>query len=198
MSSAAPSLPVFDPLEITRWLASQEPAGSPAAAVNELFTLLYDELKRGARAQMRKEYAGHTLSATALTHEAWERLAAQTRTQWQNRAHFLGMAALMMRRILVNHAMAKKALKRDVPLVSLTLTEAQQVAAVGESPELLRVHEALLAFEQVDARAAQVVELRFFGGLEIEEIAELLALSPATVKRDWALARAWLHRELQA
>ena len=198
MSSAAPSLPVFDPQEITRWLASQEPAGSPAAAVNELFTLLYDELKRGARAQMRKEYAGHTLSATALTHEAWERLAAQTRTQWQNRAHFLGMAALMMRRILVNHAMAKKALKRDVPLVSLTLTEAQQVAAVGESPELLRVHEALLAFEQVDARAAQVVELRFFGGLEIEEIAELLALSPATVKRDWALARAWLHRELQA
>lgn len=198
MSSPAPSLPALDPQEITRWLASQEPAGPPAAAVNELFTLLYDELKRGARAQMRKEYAGHTLSATALTHEAWERLAAQTRTQWQNRAHFLGMAALMMRRILVNHAVAKQALKRDVPLVSLTLTEAQQVAAEGESPELLRVHEALLAFEQVDARAAQVVELKFFGGLEIEEIAELLALSPATVKRDWALARAWLHRELQA
>lgn len=198
MSSPAPSLPALDPQEITRWLASQEPAGPPAAAVNELFTLLYDELKRGARAQMRKEYAGHTLSATALTHEAWERLAAQTRTQWQNRAHFLGMAALMMRRILVNHAVAKQALKRDVPLVSLTLTEAQQVAAAGESPELLRVHEALLAFEQVDARAAQVVELKFFGGLEIEEIAELLALSPATVKRDWALARAWLHRELQA
>jgi RNA polymerase sigma factor (TIGR02999 family) len=198
MSSPAPSLPALDPQEITRWLASQEPAGPPAAAVNELFTLLYDELKRGARAQMRKEYAGHTLSATALTHEAWERLAAQTRTQWQNRAHFLGMAALMMRRILVNHAVAKQALKRDVPLVSLTLTEAQHVAAEGESPELLRVHEALLAFEQVDARAAQVVELKFFGGLEIEEIAELLALSPATVKRDWALARAWLHRELQA
>lgn len=198
MSSPAPSLPALDPQEITRWLASQEPAGPPAAAVNELFTFLYDELKRGARAQMRKEYAGHTLSATALTHEAWERLAAQTRTQWQNRAHFLGMAALMMRRILVNHAVAKQALKRDVPLVSLTLTEAQQVAAEGESPELLRVHEALLAFEQVDARAAQVVELKFFGGLEIEEIAELLALSPATVKRDWALARAWLHRELQA
>lgn len=198
MSSPAPSLPALDPQEITRWLASQEPAGPPAAAVNELFTLLYDELKRGARAQMRKEYAGHTLSATALTHEAWERLAAQTRTQWQNRAHFLGMAALMMRRILVNHAVAKQALKRDVPLVSLTLTEAQQVAAEGKSPELLRVHEALLAFEQVDARAAQVVELKFFGGLEIEEIAELLALSPATVKRDWALARAWLHRELQA
>ena len=198
MSSPAPSLPVLDPLEITRWLASQESAGPPAAAVNELFTLLYDELKRGARAQMRKEYAGHTLSATALTHEAWERLAAQTRTQWQNRAHFLGMAALMMRRILVNHAVAKQAVKRDVPLVSLTLTEVQQVAVEGESPELLRVHEALLAFEQVDARAAQVVELKFFGGLEIEEIAELLALSPATVKRDWALARAWLHRELQA
>jgi len=199
MSSPAPSpRPVLDPNEITRWLSSQTPGGPSGAAVNDLFALLYDELKRGARAQMRKEYAGHTLSATALTHEAWERLATQTRTQWQNRAHFLGMAALMMRRILVNHAVAKQAVKRDVPLVSLTLTEAQQVAAEGESPELLRVHEALLAFEQVDARAAQVVELKFFGGLEIEEIAELLALSPATVKRDWALARAWLHRELQA
>ena len=146
---------------------------------------------------MRKEYAGHTLSATVLTHEAWFRLTEQTRTQWESRGHFLGMAAIMMRRILVNHAVAKQALKRDVPLVSLTLTEAQQVAG-GNGSEVVQVHDALLAFEQVDPRAAKVVELKFFGGLENEEIAEVMGLSVATVKRDWSLARAWLHRELKA
>lgn len=156
---------------------------------------LYVELHRCAAAQMRKEHAGHTLSATALTHEAWLRMAEQTRTEWQSRSHFLGVAALMMRRVLVNHALAKQAAKRDAALVPLTLTEAQQVAA-GVDADVLRVHEALLAFEQQDARAAKVVELKFFGGLELDEIADVLDLSRATVKRDWALARAWLHREL--
>jgi RNA polymerase sigma factor (TIGR02999 family) len=165
--------------------------------VDALFAALYAELKRSARGHMRKEYAGHTLSATALTHEAWFRLTGQTRTQWQSRAHFLSVASIMMRRILVNHAVAKQALKRDVPLVSLTLAEAEQVAG-GPGADVVRVHEALLAFEPVDPRAAKVVELKFFGGLENEEIAEVLGLSLATVKRDWALARAWLHRELQA
>ena len=165
--------------------------------VNQLFAALYGELKRSARAQMRKEYAGHTLSATALTHEAWFRLTEQTRTQWESRGHFLGMASVMMRRILVNHAVAKQALKRDAALVSLTLTEAQQVAG-GSSSEVVKVHDALLAFEQVDPRAAKVVELKFFGGLENEEIAQVMGLSTATVKRDWSLARAWLHRELAA
>jgi RNA polymerase sigma factor (TIGR02999 family) len=165
-------------------------------AVNRLFAALYGELKRSAHAQMRKEHLGHTLSATALTHEAWFRLTEQTRTQWESRSHFLGMAAIMMRRILVNHAIAKQAVKRDVPLVSLTLTEAQQIAG-GAGTEVVQVHEALLAFEQVDPRAAKVVELKFFGGLENEEIAEVMQLSVATVKRDWMLARAWLHRELQ-
>jgi RNA polymerase sigma factor (TIGR02999 family) len=199
----APELPADLPADvsadITQWLAQLNQDGSTAAgggAVDHLFTALYAELKRSARAQIRKEYAGHTLSATALTHEAWFRLAEQTRTRWQSRGHFLGLAALMMRRILVNHAVAKQALKRDVPLVSLTLTEAQQVAGAGVDGDVLRVHEALLAFEQVDARAAKVVELKFFGGLEIDEIAELLGVGSATVKRDWALARAWLHREL--
>jgi len=165
--------------------------------VDALFAALYAELKRSARGHMRKEYAGHTLSATALTHEAWFRLTEQTRTQWQSRAHFLSVASIMMRRILVNHAVAKQALKRDVPLVSLTLAEAEQVPG-GPGADVVRVHEALLAFEPVDPRAAKVVELKFFGGLENEEIAEVLGLSLATVKRDWALARAWLHRELQA
>lgn len=165
---------------------------APSDALNQS---LYDELHRCAAAQMRRESAGHTLSATALTHEAWMRMADQTRTEWQSRSHFLGVAALMMRRILINHAMAKQAAKREAALVSLTLTEAQQVAA-GIDADVLRVHEALLAFEQQDARAAKVVELKFFGGLELEEIADVLQLSRTTVKRDWALARAWLHREL--
>ena len=187
-------------LDITRWLADMDtaPADGPVGpTVNQLFAALYGELKRSANAQMRKEYEGHTLSATALTHEAWFRLTEQTRTQWESRSHFLGMAAIMMRRILVNHAVAKRALKRDVPLVSLTLTEALQVVGDNAGGDVVRVHEALLAFEQVDPRAAKVVELKFFGGLENDEIAELMGLGSATVKRDWSLARAWLHRELQ-
>ena len=175
---------------------------SPAAAaesdkpMDALFATLYGELKAQARMQMRKEHAGHTLSATALTHEAWFRLSTQTRTQWQSRSHFLGMAAIMMRRILVNHAIAKQAIKREVMLVPLTLADAEAVTG-GPSAEVVRIHEALLDFEPVDPRAARVVELKFFGGLENNEIAEAMGLSLATVKRDWALARAWLHRELQ-
>ena len=185
----------FSAADVTQWL--QQLDSGETGAVDRLFAALYGELKRGAASHMRKEYAGHTLSATALTHEAWFRLTEQTRTQWESRSHFLGMASIMMRRILVNHAVAKRALKRDVPLVSLTLTEALQVVGDNAGGDVVRVHEALLAFEQVDPRAAKVVELKFFGGLEIDEIAELMGLGSATVKRDWALARAWLHRELQ-
>ncbi len=181
--------------DVTAWLQHLDQGEAPAA--NPLFTALYGELKRQATLQMRKESAGHTLSATALTHEAWFRLAEQTRTQWQSRSHFLGMASIMMRRILVNHAVARQAAKRDALLVPLTLSEAGQVAG-GDNTEVVRVHEALLALEAVDARAAKVVELKFFGGLEIEEIAQALGVATATVKRDWALARAWLHRELTA
>ncbi len=186
----------FSAADVTQWL--QQLDSGETGAVDRLFAALYDELKRGAASHMRKEYAGHTLSATALTHEAWFRLTEQTRTQWESRSHFLGMASIMMRRILVNHAVAKQAAKREVALVSLTLTEAQQVASTGQGAEVVRVHDALLAFEQVDPRAAKVVELKFFGGLENEEIADVMGLSTATVKRDWSLARAWLHRELGA
>jgi RNA polymerase sigma factor (TIGR02999 family) len=186
----------YSSANVTHWL--QQLDSGEAGTVDRLFAALYDELKRGAASQMRKEYAGHTLSATALTHEAWFRLTEQTRTQWESRSHFLGMASIMMRRILVNHAVAKQAAKREAALVSLTLTEAQQVAGSGQGAEVVRVHDALLAFEQVDPRAAKIVELKFFGGLENEEIAEVMGLSTATVKRDWSLARAWLHRELGA
>jgi RNA polymerase sigma factor (TIGR02999 family) len=179
--------------DVTQWL--RELDTSTPDASNELFTLLYDELHRIARNHMHRETLGHTLSATALAHEAWFRMAEQTRTRWTSRSHFLAVSSTMMRRILVNHAMAKHANKRDAALVSLDLTEAQQIG-VDVSSDVVAVHDALTAFEAVDMRAAKVVELKFFGGLENEEIAEVLNLSLATVKRDWALARAWLHREL--
>ena len=183
----------LDEASLTSWLQQWTP-DDPAAG-NRLFTALYDELRAMARRHMRRENPDHTLSATGLTHEAWFRLSEQTRTQWRNRSHFLAVASTMMRRILVNHALAHRAAKRDVDLVALTLDGLDQLGA-GPDRDLVAVHEALLAFEAVDPRAAKVVELRFFGGLENTEIAEVLGLSLATVKRDWTLARAWLHREL--
>lgn len=187
--------------DITAWLAQVGAAGGSeraTRAANRLYEELYGDLHRLARSHMRRETDGgaaHTLSATALVHEAWFRLAEQTRTQWQGRAHFMAVASTMMRRILVDHAVAKRALKRDASMrpISTTLVDRH-----GDGPDrdLVAVHEALLAFEAVDLRAAKVVELRFFGGLELEEIAEALAISLATVKRDWTFARAWLRREL--
>jgi RNA polymerase sigma factor (TIGR02999 family) len=184
-----------DPAEITQWLQALGEASPQASA--QLFELLYDELRRVARGHLRRELHGHTLSATGLAHEAWFRMAAQSRTAWRNRSHFLAVASTMMRRILVNHEMARRADKRDAELVPVTLSGLEQIG-VAPDRDVVAVHEALLALEASDARAAKVVELRFFGGLELAEIAEALELSLATVNRDWALARAWLHRELSA
>ena len=188
-----PQPPMFDAAEVTQWLDSLQ--APDAGAASRLFELLYDELRRIARSHLRREDPGHTLSATALAHEAWFRLADQNRTQWKNRGHFLAVASTMMRRILVNHELARRAAKRDAELVAVTLSGLEQLGAPPDR-DLVAVHEALLAFEAVDPRAAKVVELRFFGGLENEEIGEVLGISLATVKRDWSLARAWLHREL--
>jgi RNA polymerase sigma factor (TIGR02999 family) len=184
---------VFDPGQVTQWLTALDTIEPQTA--NRLFELLYDDLRRLARGHMRRENPAHTLSATALAHEAWFRLAEQTRTQWKNRNHFMAVASTMMRRILVNHELARRAAKRDVDLVAVTLSGMELLGAAPDR-DLVAVHEALLAFEPIDARAAKVVELRFFGGLDNEEIADALGISLATVKRDWALARAWLHREL--
>lgn len=181
------------PAEVTQWL--RQLGGATPAASSQLFELLYVELKRVARSHLRKENPGHTLSATGLAHEAWFRMAEQSRTPWQNRSHFLAVASTMMRRILVNHELARRANKRDVELVPVTLSGMEQFS-VAPDRDVIAVHEALLAFETIDARAAKVVELRFFGGLENEEVAQALNVSLATVKRDWAVARAWLHREL--
>lgn len=181
--------------DVTAWLRELDQGASGAS--NELFGMLYEELHRIARSHMAREYSAQTLSATVLTHEAWFRMAEQTRTQWVNRSQFLSVASTMMRRILVNHALAKRAEKREAQLVPLSLTESHDVA--GDRPaDVVAVHEAVLAFEAIDPRAAKVVELRFFGGLENDEIAQALDISLATVKRDWAVARAWLRRELGA
>ena len=184
-----------DPNEVTLWLRQLGQA-SPQAS-SQLFAVLYDELRRVARSHLRKENPGHTLSATGLAHEAWFRMAEQSRTHWQNRNHFLAVASTMMRRILVNHELARRANKRDAELVPVTMSGLEQIALPADR-DVVAVHEALLAFEEVDKRAAKVVELRFFGGMENVEVAEALGISLATVKRDWAVARAWLHRELSA
>ena len=182
-----------DDPSLTQWLNTLQ--GQQAGQGTELFEALYDELRRLARSHMRKEQPGHTLSATALTHEAWFRMAEQSRTQWRSRQHFLAMASTMMRRILVNHEVARRTDKRLVELTSASLAGLDEIALPVER-DVLAVHESLRAFETVDPRAAKVVELRFFGGLEIDEIAEVLSLSPATVKRDWNVAKAWLRRDL--
>lgn len=193
--SDSPPAPTADEGELTAWLSSLEQHDE--AASRQLFEWLYGELRGMARAQMRRERPDHTLSATALAHEAWFRMAEQSRTRWRNRGHFLAVAATMMRRILVSHELARRTDKRDAELVPVTLQALDQIAS-GPGADVVALHEALQAFEAVDARAAKVVELRFFGGLEHEEIAPLLGVSVPTVKRDWALARAWLRRALQA
>jgi RNA polymerase sigma factor (TIGR02999 family) len=184
--------------DITNWLNTQNQVpGLPSRGVNNaLFILLYEDLHRVASGHMRKEHAGHTLSATALTHEAWFRMGEQSRTQWASRAHFLAIASTIMRRILVHHAVAKRAQKRDVELVSITASEADLGLPLDH--DLVAVHDALLAFEALDPRAAKVVEMRFFGGMENAEIAEALQISVPTVKREWSVARAWLMREIQS
>jgi RNA polymerase sigma factor (TIGR02999 family) len=188
-----PSAELQPPSEVTQWLQALG-AASPQAS-SQLFEMLYEELRRVARFHLRRENPGHTLSATSLAHEAWFRMAEQTRTQWQNRSHFLAVASTMMRRILVNHELARRAKKRDAEWVSATLAGLEDIGAAPDR-DLVAVHEALLAFEEVDKRAAKVVELRFFGGMDNEEVAQALGISLATVKRDWTVARAWLRRAL--
>ena len=181
-----------DRADITRWL--DQLAGHDAQVNEALFQTLYRELHQIARSHMRNEGAGHTLSPTSLLHEAYLRVSDGDSRRWNSRTHFLAVASQMMRHILVDYARAKRADKRDGGArVTLTL---QAFDAAAQDLDVVRVHDALLAFEALDARAAKVVELKFFGGMEIDEIAGALDLSPATVKREWATARAWLQREL--
>ena len=160
----------------------------------ELAPQVYDELRRLAAAYMRRERPGQTLQATALVHEAYLRLAGAG-TPWTDKRHFVGIAARSMRQILVERARARGAQKRWAGLDRVTMTDALAVAADAEAM-LPALDEALTRLEQVDAEQARIVELRYFAGLSIEETADALGMSPATLKRRWALARAWLFREL--
>ena len=169
--------------------------GGDEAARDRLISLVYDELRRLAGGQLARERGGHTLQPTALVHEAYLRLADHHRLDWQGRTHFFAIAAITMRRILVSHARKQRAAKRGQGGIAVTLHENQAVDE-GRNVDLLALDEALAALESIDARQCRVIELRYFGGLTIEETAEALGISPATVKLDWSLARAWLFRQL--
>ena len=163
-------------------------------ALEELMPLVYSELRRLAAHYLRIERSGHTLQPTALVHEAYLRLVDQKHVAWQNRAHFFGIAARMMRRVLVDHARRRAAGKRN----AATYQIAPEGAEADRDLEILALHDALTGLERLDARQARIVELRFFGGLSVEETAEAAGVSTATVKREWRTARAWLRRELDS
>jgi RNA polymerase sigma factor (TIGR02999 family) len=164
-------------------------------ALDLLMPIVFDELRRQASRYLRRERAGHTLQTTALVNEAYLRLVDQKNVRWQNRAHFFGIAAQLMRRILVDHARAKHRAKRGGADLRVTLDEATAVARDREI-DLVALDEALNRLAKIDLQQSRVVELRFFSGLNVEETAEVLRISPATVKRDWSVAKAWLHREI--
>jgi RNA polymerase sigma factor (TIGR02999 family) len=164
-------------------------------ALATLVPLVYDELRRLAASYLRRERPGQTIQATALVHDAYLRLMQDSRLSWQNRAHFFGIAARSMRHILVERARVRGAAKRGGDQVRVTFDPAL-VAAVPEPVDLEALDDALTRLARVDPDLARVVEVRFFGGLSIDEAAEAIGVSPATVKRRWALARAWLAREL--
>ena len=170
-------------------------SGGDRTALNELLPLVYAELRRVAARQLRKERADHTLQPTALVNEVYIRLVDQRQVDWHSRAHFFGVAAQIMRRILVDHARRHAASKRGDGVRCVSIDEAMDVAASNEMP-VLSLNEALDRLETVDPELARIVELRAFGGLTIEEAAHVLSVSASTAKRDWRTAKAWLNREL--
>ena len=179
--------------DVTRLLVAS--SAGDRAAMDQLMPLVYDELRRLAQSYLRHERPGHTLQGTALVHEAYLRLIDQKQVQWQNRAHFFGLASQMIRRILVDHARSHKAGKRGAGAPRLSLDEA--IAVPGERDlDLVGLDDALSGLAKIDPEQSRIVELRFFGGLSIEETAAVVGASTATVNREWAAARAWLFREM--
>ena len=164
-------------------------------ALEELVPLIYKELRNLAHNFLYRERPGHTLQTTALVHEAYLKLIDQNDARWQNRAHFFAIAAQAMRRILIDSARKHAAAKRGGPQEELSLDEVADIALEPDS-NLLKLDEALNELAKIDPRQSRIVELRYFGGLTIEETAEVISVSPATVKREWMMARAWLHQEI--
>jgi RNA polymerase sigma factor (TIGR02999 family) len=179
--------------DVTRLLLSWSDGNR--SALQELMPLVYGELRRLAASHFRRERPGHTLQSTAVVHEAFLRLVNQRDVRWQSRAHFYGIAAQMIRRILLDYARSHHAGKRGAGAVKLQLDEALAVP-LADNVEIEALNEALDRLEALDERQARIVELRYFSGLSIEETAEVMQLSPATIKREWNSARAWLFREM--
>jgi len=167
-------------------------------ALEHLLPLVYDDLRRMAGRYMQREAAGHALQPTALVHEAYVRLIDQRQVKWQNRAHFFGVAASMMRRILVDEARVRRAQKRGGKWERVTLSGNEVALGGADEVDVLSLHQALERLATFDPRQERIVELRYFGGLTIEETAEVLAISNATVVREWTIAKAWLQAELSA
>ena len=182
------------PRDVTELLAAW--GAGDAGASDALVPLVYDELRRQARRALRREGEGHTLQATALVHEAWLRLDAQHDARWESRSQFLAVAAQTMRRVLVDHARARRALKRGGGDVQITLGDAYSAVA-PDAVDVIALDDALARLAVMDARKARLVELRYFAGLSIPEAAAALGVSQATVIREWAVARMWLRRELE-
>jgi RNA polymerase sigma factor (TIGR02999 family) len=168
-----------------------------AAALDDVMLAVYKELRRMADHYLRLERPDHTLQPTALVHEAYLRLIDQRKVSWQNRAHFFGVAAQMMRRILVDHARTKQRDKRGGYARKMSLDEVMNLSQ-GRAADLVALDDALKALAEIDQRKSRVVELRFFGGLSVEETAVVLNVSPQTVLRDWKLAKAWLYQEIKS
>jgi RNA polymerase sigma factor (TIGR02999 family) len=179
--------------EVTRLLIAW--SNGDQAALEQLTPLVYSELHRLAHRYLGRERKGHTLQTTALVHEAYIRLIDQKEVRWQNRAHFFAIAAQMMRRILVDYARARNYAKRGGGAQRVSLDEAMEVSD-ERAADVIALDEALVALAELDQRKSRIIELRFFGGLSIEETAEVLDVSPGTVMRDWTFAKAWLQREI--
>lgn len=171
-------------------------SGGDREAWNELVPLVYDELRGQAHRYLRGERANHTLQTTGLVHETYLKMVEQRAIRWDNRAHFFWLASEIMRRILVDYAKNKKRQKRGGNIEILPLDSTLQIAVDETDVDLLALDEALTRLAEMDEQQSKIVELRYFTGLNIEETAEVLSISPATVKRDWAMAKAWLHHEL--
>jgi RNA polymerase sigma factor (TIGR02999 family) len=169
--------------------------GGDRAALDRLIPLVYEELRRTAKRYMRRERTGHTLQTTALVNEVYFRLIDADTVRWQDRAHFFAIAAQLMRRVLVDFARRRRQLKRGGDMQQVSLDEAL-IAVQDREVDLVALDDALRALESLDKRQSQVVEMRFFGGLSEDEIAEVLQVSPRTVRSDWSMAKAWLLREL--
>jgi len=184
---------VSSPHEVTRLLRAWSDGDEEALA--RLAPLVETELHRLAGSYLRRERPGHTLQTTALVNEAYLRLIGDSAVEWQNRAHFYGIAAQLMRRILVDHARRRRKLKRGGDPLRVSLAEAEN-AAPEKSADIIALDEALSSLAKLDARKSQIVELKFFGGLQEQAIAEALTISLRTVQREWSLARAWLYNEL--